>query len=298
MATSNTNTMTELINSEVIGQYVQHSIKDMAVMAPLAWTQRIAKGAGIAATFPITNSFSATTLSYSTEATAVTATAFNPTEAVATLAQAEVSVIVSKLADYVANPWYRKAIVDEGVRALVDAIDSALAALTAAFSHTVGTTNTNITFAGLDLAIATLEAYAKGDAHRAVFTLPSRAFYDLRGQLGGSTVIAGGAREDLIQNMKIAQGSGLAGAIRGEYMGYPTFFVRNVAMNSTSDVAGALFVPGEGGALGLALGWEPEVEMAPTTAAGISGQQLLFNVAFGVIEVNDNLGVTIIEDAN
>jgi hypothetical protein len=234
------------------------------------------------------------------EGVAVTPTAFTMTDVTATAAPYELAVEVSKMAERSAMPGFEASLAMEMAYGLSDAFDSLSASMLPGFSNTVGSTGVNITYDDMISAITLLNTNAKARAVGGVFVLHPVQIGDLLSQaVSASAGLAPAlSREQFNAILGDTAGSSAFGAMAGSLAGVPVIRSGNVpTANAGSDRAGALFVAGQSGALGAVIKWEPEIEQASLAVKYTGGKAVFGDAAFGVVEINDSMGVSIITDA-
>jgi hypothetical protein len=184
---------------------------------------------------------------------------------------------------------------------LLEKYETDACALLAGFTNTVGSTGQALTVAQMASAINILRKNAKVFTQRRqpVYVLYPEQVYDLQiealSKTGGLAPAL--ARENIVGLLGDRPGDNLMAAQVGSFMGVPVFSHNLVpAANTNADSAGALFLAGEGGALGSCSLWEPSIETQRNAINGMKATAIHAAMAYGVGELRDAFGVSVITD--
>jgi N4-gp56 family major capsid protein len=174
-------------------------------------------------------------------------------------------------------------------RAIADKIDVDICALFGSFTNTVGTTTVDLSLANILAAIYTLEA-ANAPKPFVAAVHPVQ-ISDVR------TALETNANSPF-QSQGIRAGTnelGPAGVgYAGEWFGLPFYFSTNVpTANAAADRAGAIFSANY--ALGMVNKWASKI--VPMYWPPIRGWVLTATANYGVFEIEDTAGVSVITDA-
>lgn len=181
-------------------------------------------------------------------------------------------------------------------RAAADARDILVGTLAAGHSHTTGATGTDLTYEALRAATVLLERYMKGAARGAIFLLHPHSL----GQVARDATAGNGislspiaASSEMILNIfGDAAGSGVGLSYKGVAAGCPTFQSTNIPdMNGSTDHANCLIIPKT--AWGYVEAWGPELVMDSQTVNLKLAKSAGVSFAGGVVEKQDDAGVTI-----
>jgi hypothetical protein len=287
-------TLTNQIMTELIQSYVAEAIREASVMLPLVDVVDIGNVPTKTASWQFAAGATAAAI---VEGTAVANSAWTLTEATATAAQVGVKVELMDLGRRSTVTDIASAVAMDLASACMEKFDTDAAALLGGFSNTVGTSTQDITIANLIAAITKLRIQAKGLANQSAFVLYPQQVADIQTAiLSASNGLAPAlSREGLAAIMGDTVNSAVLGAQVGSFMGIPVFqSVLVPTANVGEDSAGALFAVKR--AIGAAMKWMPEIEMQRGVSNGQNSDNLLATMAYGVVELRDALGVSIITD--
>ena len=295
-------TATEVIDSEYINREVQASIREHSIMMPLMKVVDIGPMSTRTVAFPKSNSLTVSTKT--NDATALSNVAWNPTDVTTTVAEYGVRAEVTDMAAESAVMDIGATVANEITRAILENFETAATALLAAFSNTVGTSGSNATAANLLEAVKDLRVNAKSASGNAVGVLHPQQIYDIQseGFVATSNIGTAHAREDVQRVFGSEPGSGMTKAYVGNFGDLPLLSSGLVTTaNSAADRAGGVFVyPGAGmndAALGCALKWMPRIETQRNIVGGLNSTVYLGVMAYSVVEIEDNYGISVITDA-
>lgn len=286
--------LTDQILTELILPEVMEAVRETSVVLPLCRIQSLENIGTKTASF---QRHAAVTVSSITEGTALSNAAYSDTNVTITVAQKGAKLELMDLAIESTVPESLASIGASVVKDVYDDMENTAAALLGGFSNTVGTTTANITVAQAIAALTTLRINMKGAANKAAFVLYPQQVGDLQtAAVGeGSTTAFGPAlgRQEVID--LYGANADVLGASCGSILGKPVFQSVHVpTANTGADSAGAVLCAGE--ALGAAIKWMPKLEMQRAIVNGQPGWAMMAYTAFGVGEILDAAGVSIITD--
>jgi hypothetical protein len=296
MANETTSTvLTTQILTELILPQVGEAIREGSVMMPLMKVQSLE---GIPTKTASWQFFGAVTTSTITEGTALSNATTTMSEATSAVGQKGSKMLLMDLA-VESTVMDTPSIVARDLSAgMLDAFESDACALLDDFTNTAGGTGANCSHTYLIDAIYTLKLNAKGLADdRAAFVLHPRQVADVQIEAAGALSNANPGNARLVNTLLgDTANSKVLSSYVGDFMGIPVFSSGHVALNnSDADRGGALFVVGE--ALGAAVKYMPRIEMQRDINNGQPGTAVLGHFSYGVVELRDSLGVSIITDA-
>jgi hypothetical protein len=291
MANEITSTLVSDVIVSVVNENLGKYIRENSVMLPL---MKVKETGGLGKAVVFASSAVASTQVFTGTATSEGSASnqkYGTDSATATAAEYAVTTQVHRLATMSAVDLEAHIMSEIGA-ALLDKFDVDASALLAAFSNTVGSTGVDLSFDNLVEGIQSLRANAKGQAARGVIVLHPRQIADLR--LNAGSGITSSLAPWLARSEINIFGASLQN-IEGSFLGVPVISSANVpSMNSGADRGGAILVAGE--ALGAAIAWYPEVQIFDSRVSGFTGNRIHGSFAYGVVEVNDSLGITIVSD--
>jgi len=297
MTATTTTSVTEAIYEELIGG-IDSSLKNLTVMRQLMDVKVIGNQATTKHSFPYVEGLN-NAAAPGSEGAATDSQEFTLADAVATAAVKQLAVEVTKMASRSTTSDFKAKLDEEMMKACAQAFDVEAAALVAAFSNTVGSTTVDMSMSTLMAAIAKFDLYAKDHAINPVCILYSQHWHDMINEAIGGTGFGLSqllSRDQFFNIIGDNPGTSLFGSMRGSIGNCPILVSNNLAtMNAGADYGSGIFAAG--GALGAVVKWETEIDEAPLTAQRKASHQYLANLAYGVIEKRDALGVTIIADA-
>jgi len=283
---STTTTYNDTVYSAIIADIVLDALMATVVTPPLMRHFDLRGQASKAVDIPKADKFTAAAL---TEGTEVANTAL--TTGVATLTAAEIGIMatVTDVLEVSDIPAAHGARLRQLGRSLGDKLDVDITALLDNFSSVVGSTTVDLTLANILSAIFTLEAADAPKPFTAVFHPVQVA--DLRSGLNSASNApyrSEGIRSGT--NELGPAGNGFA----GEWFGLPVHFSTNVAtVNAAADRGGAVFSVNY--ALGMVEKWAAKI--VPMYWPPIRGWVLVATAMYGVGEIEDSAGVSVITDA-
>jgi hypothetical protein len=290
----------EIISSEMIGVVVRDWIEQHNFIRPLMQEEQIIDGEGLSVTFP--RMVKVTAAAKGTQAAAVAITELTTEEVIATASEAanisaEVFDITSRSTKQDMNEFVGRAF----GRALDAKFKSDALALLAGGSNTVGTTTNALTMSVLLQAQTDLFINAEDFASEAVYILHPEGVEDVRQELLGGSGVSLAASLAAAQQ-KVANILGLdptskpLGTLVGDVHGTPVYQSNDVpSMNAGDDSGSALICVGPGAqALGCAIKWEPELE-SQRGIVNLKKSTIYYgSFCYAVVELDDNLLVTVV----
>jgi hypothetical protein len=281
-----TTSYNDTVYSAIIADMVLDALMAHVVTPPLTKHFDLRNQASKAVNIPKADKFTASGL---TEGVEIANTSL--TTGVATLTAAETGIMatVTDVLEVSDIPAAHGARLRQLGRALADKVDVDITALLDNFTSTVGTTTSDLTLANILSAIFTLEA---ADAPKPfVSVLHPVQVSDLRSGLNSASNApyrSEGIRSGT--NELGPAGNGYA----GEWFGLPTYFSTNVPLaNSSADRGGAVFSVNY--AIGMVEKWAAKI--VPMYWPPIRGWVLVATAMYGVGEIEDSAGVSVITDA-
>jgi len=283
---STTTTYNDTVYSAIIADMVLDALMAHVVTPPLTKHFDLRNQASKAVNIPKADKFTAAGL---TEGVEVANTAL--TTGVATLTAAETGIMatVTDVLEVSDIPAAHGARLRQLGRALANKVDIDITALLGAFTSVVGTSTSDLTLANVLESIYTLEAADAPKPYAAV--LHPVQVSDLRSGLNSASNAP--YRSEGIRagtNELGPAGNGFA----GEWFGLPVYFSTNVPLDNTSkDRAGGVFSTQY--ALGMVEKWAAKI--VPMYWPPIRGWVLVATAMYGVGEIEDSAGVSLITDA-
>lgn len=191
-------------------------------------------------------------------------------------------------------------------RTMATDVETSLAALLGGHTNTVGSSGVDLTAADIRAAIAAFRINALEHAERGVIMLHPQQIADLEADLmsgSGASLSQVFSRLDVASLFGGEAGSSVLGNYVGHFMNVPVFQSALVPLDGASaNRCGAIFARVDGAnspacAYGLAWKWMPEVSFADAAVNRQNASVWRGRLAYGVAEINDSLGVSIITDA-
>ncbi len=283
---STTTTYNDTVYAAIIADMVLDALMAHVVTPPLTKRFDLRNQASKTVNIPKADKFTASGL---TEGVELANTALTTGFATMTAAETGIMATVTDVLEVSDIPAAHGARLRQLGRALADKVDVDITALLGAFSSTVGTTTADLTLANLLSGIFTLEA---ADAPKPfVGVLHPVQIADLRTGLNAAANApykSEGIRAGT--NELGPAGNGYA----GEWFGLPLYFSTNVALaNTSADRAGAIFSAQY--AIGMVEKWAAKI--VPMYWPPIRGWVLVATAMYGVGEIEDSAGVSVITDA-
>ena len=294
---NNASGATSLVLAELISANVGEAFRDQAVLLQTCDIMDISAQPTTAASFPYLNvNLTASALSNEYDATSNTVMDF--ADSVATATERTVSVEIgdfvaqSSVADLVS--FATREITGELLASAETSVGAILAGFTAA-SQAVGTSAAVLSWANMTSAFTNLRINAKQYAGNAGFALYPTQIRDLLNEpISASLGLGRGfSQNELVQFFGQVPGTGILRANVGTFMGCPVLSSDSVPVASSVNSAGALYVWGPGGAIGVAMKWAPKIAISRSDVNGRMATHILGSIAMGAIEKRDKLGVTI-----
>ena len=221
------------------------------------------------------------------DGTALSNTAINPTSVTITAGGVGLATDVTDFSS-TGSLLDVQAAADNFTRATVNKIDVDAAALLDNFSSTVGTSGADLTVANLLSAYYTL-MNAK-EMKNPVFVLHPVQYSDVQSEIVASSAPV--FSTDVIQEgfLKLLPGDP---NYRGTFLGIPVFTDTNVpAANGSADRGGALFAAFRA----LGIGWKWSLKAETLRNVKMVATSLAISACYGVAEIHDGAGVSIITD--
>ena len=290
MAQTTTTTLATTIPAELITKWIQMEARPFNIVAPLVFNDILPQGQGVVY---VMNKMPTTSAASVAEASDITSTARTTTDASITVAEVGLGTALTDLAketsriDGQIEKWSKS----QG-RAVAQKLTGDLCGLFAALNSGtgVGSTNVNITVANfLEAWYTLMNANAPG-LPRTV--LHPRQVIDLFSVVSASTGTPFAALTELVAKGKLPGGLPSAG-FAGELFGIPVYSTSEVdTANRAADRVGAMFVET---AMGL-------ITLRPVTTeidrdASARETEIITTAVYGVGELNDTYGVSIVTDA-
>jgi hypothetical protein len=295
MASETTPTsITESILAEMVMAEVEPAIRERSIVFPLC--KYIDASASTSLVVNVLRVDGEAIASIS-EGTALLNSEFTLSEGSITMGAAGVLVEVMDLAAKSSVANVAQVVTQDLIGACMEGMETAACALLGGFSHHVTDSGADITISDLVTALSYLRIYAKGNASSGCFILYPQQIADLQTEmLSTSTGLSSAlTRERIIALFGDSANSSLMAAQVGSFGDLPVFSSTLVpSANSAANSAGALIVPGK--ALGLAVKWMPEIETQRGISNGQKSTVYHASVAYGVAELVDAYGVSIITD--
>lgn len=191
-------------------------------------------------------------------------------------------------------------------RTMATDVENSIAALLGGHSTTVGSSGVDLTSADIRAAIAAFRINALEHAERGVIVLHPQQIADLEADLmsgTGASLAQVFSRMDVTSLFGGEAGSSVLGNYVGHFMNVPVFQSALVPLDGGSaNRTGAIFARVDGQnspacAYGLVWKWMPEVSFADAAVNRQNASVWRGRLAYGVAEINDSLGVSIITDA-
>lgn len=288
MAVTDTGTLTELVQSEVIHHAVLEAARDAAPSAPYVnWMQLTGSNTGSFAKWVLD-----TATDITNETTSLSNETLETTEVSIVAAEVgirrdisdvavEASVIGSQLFDYV---------VDDSGQALGLSLEDDICALFSSFSTSVGATGVNLSVANMVEAQAQVRTNGHHGQLCNILHVQQAADYQAALASGTGTVLA-----DFFQMETSLEGGGL-----GSFMGNVVWASGSVDLvNTSADRNGACFVRGDtnprqaaiGGVLARGIRTEEQRD------ASLRLTEIVTTARWGVGEISDLSGTGIVTDA-
>jgi len=285
---STTTTYNDTVYSAIIADIVLDALMATVVTPPLMRHFDLRGQASKAVDIPKADKFTAAAL---TEGTEVANTALTTGKATLTAAEIGIMATVTDVLEVSDIPAAHGARLRQLGRSLGDKLDVDITALFVNLNGgtAVGSTTVDLTLANILSAIFTLEAADAPKPYVSVFHPVQIA--DLRSGLNS-------ASNAPYQSQGIRSGTqelGPAGnGFAGEWFGLPTYFSTNVpTANAAADRAGGVFSVNY--ALGMVEKWAAKI--VPMYWPPIRGWVLVATAMYGVGEIEDSAGVSVITDA-
>ncbi len=279
-------------------------LRDLTVMQPLCVFDPMVQGEGAAKVYPRVSSTLATTTitTGATEADAVDAQEFTTDNVTITATMKALFVTLSKMAAFTSKANLEQEIGTEIGRAVQTAIDTSLAALLGGFSTSYGVTTLDLTADEFMRAVVAYNSAAKEAAGRKVFVGHHKHFEAVTRQAISGVGFGGAGFVQLPGVMEMFAGSGAGMGYQGNFLGVPWILSGNApTANVGADRAGAIITMPSGpsnvdGALILRMGM-PQYQSVPAIGTRQVADIHSGFVPYGVGELNDSLGVTVLTDA-
>lgn len=279
-----TTTYDDVSYSAIITDEVLDALMATVVTPPLLNKYDIMSAASNSVKIPKADKFTAAAL---TEGVEVQNTALTSTSVTITAAEIGIQATITDVLEVSDIPAAHGARLRQLGRALSDKIDVDICALMGAFSGTAGATTVNVTLANLLDAIYTLEVNDAANLGALVSVLHPRQTADLRTELEADQAVIYDGRSD--GDLSKANAGWF-----GNWFGINFYQSTNIpTANAGADRAGAVFVNDY--ALGHVKKWDARVEAMRW--APIRGWVLVATAMYGVGEVEDAAGVSVITDA-
>ncbi len=281
-----TTSYNDTVYSAIIADMVLDALMAHVVTPPLTKRFDLRNQASKAVNIPKADKFTAAGL---TEGVEIANTSL--TTGVATLTAAETGIMatVTDVLEVSDIPAAHGARLRQLGRALADKVDVDITALLGAFSSTAGATTVDLSLANMLSAIYTLEAADAPKPYVGVFHPVQMA--DIRSGLNSASNApyrSEGVRAGT--NELGPHGNGFA----GEWFGLPLYFSTNVPLATTSADRGAGIFSAQY-ALGMVEKWAAKI--VPMYWPPIRGWVLVATAMYGVGEIEDSAGVSLITDA-
>lgn len=284
---STTTTYNDTVYSAIIAEMVLDALMAAVVTVPLLRQFDLSSKPSKSIDVPKADSFTAAAVAEGTE---LANTALTTAKVTGTAAEIGIMATVTDVLEVSDIAAAHGARLRQLGRAIADKIDVDVCALFGGFSSTVGTTTADLTLANILSAIYTLEAanapkpYVAGvhpiqisDVRTALETNANSPFQ--------SQGIRAGTNE-----LGPTQSPGYA----GEWFGLPFYFSTNVpTANASADRAGAIFSAQY--ALGMVTKWASKI--VPMYWPPLRAWVLTATANYGVFEIEDSAGVSVITDA-
>jgi N4-gp56 family major capsid protein len=281
-----TTTYNDTVYAAIIADMVLDALMAYVVTPPLLRKFDLSNQPSKTVNVPKADAFTAAAL---TEGTEVGNTALTTDVASGTAAEIGIMATITDVLEVSDIAAAHGARLKQLGRSIGDKVDVDICALLPLFSNTVGTTTVDLTLANLLTAIYTLEAANAPKPY--VGVLHPAQIADMR------TALETNANSPF-QSVGIQSGTnelGPAGnGFAGSWFGIPLYFSTNVpTANATADRAGAIFSVNY--ALGMVEKWASK--LVPMYWPPIRGWVLVATANYGVFEIEDLAGVSVITDA-
>lgn len=191
-------------------------------------------------------------------------------------------------------------------RTMATDVESSIAALLGGHSNTVGSSGVDLTAADIRSAIAQFRINALEHAQRGVIVLHPQQIADLEADLmsgSGASLATALMRQDVASIFGGEPGSSVLGNYVGHFLNVPVFQSALVPLDGGSaNRTGAIFAMVDGSnspacAYGLVWKWMPSTSVADAAVNRQNASVWRGRLCYGVAEINDTLGVSIITDA-
>jgi N4-gp56 family major capsid protein len=283
---STTTTYNDTVYSAIIAEMVLDALMAAVVTPPLLRQFDLSNQPSKSIDVPKADKFTAAAVAEGTE---LANTALTTAKVTGTAAEIGIMATVTDVLEVSDIPAAHGARLRQLGRAIADKIDVDICALFGSFSNTVGTTTVDLSLANILAAIYTLEA-ANAPKPFVAAVHPVQ-ISDVR------TALETNANSPF-QSQGIRAGTnelGPAGVgYAGEWFGLPFYFSTNVpTANAAADRAGAIFSANY--ALGMVNKWASKI--VPMYWPPIRGWVLTATANYGVFEIEDTAGVSVITDA-
>jgi N4-gp56 family major capsid protein len=283
---STTTTYNDTVYSAIIADMVLDALMATVVTPPLLRHFDLRNQASKSVDVPKADKFTAAAVAEGTE---LANTALTTAKATGTAGEVGIMATVTDVLEVSDIPAAHGARLRQLGRSLGDKLDVDICGILDDFSNTVGTTTVDLAVTDILSAIYTLEA---ADAPKPyVGVLHPVQINDLRVALESNANAP-------FQSQGIRAGTnelGPAGnGFAGEWFGIPLHFSTNVVTaNAAADRAGAIF--SRNYALGMVEKWAAKI--VPMYWPPIRGWVLVATANYGVFEIEDSAGVSVITDA-
>jgi N4-gp56 family major capsid protein len=283
---STTTTYNDTVYSAIIADMVLDALMAHVVTPPLLRKFDLSNQPSKAVDVPKADKFTAAAL---TEGTEVANTALTTTKVTGTAAEIGIMATITDVLEVSDIAAAHGARLKQLGRSIADKVDVDVCALFEDFSNDVGATTVDLTLANLLSAIYTLEAANAPKPY--VGVLHPAQIADMR------TALETNANSPF-QSQGIQAGTnelGPAGnGFAGSWFGLPLYFSTNVpTATAGADRAGGIFSANY--ALGMVEKWASK--LVPMYWPPIRGWVLVATANYGVFEIEDDAGVTVLTDA-